>query len=189
VRPRGLTPLEFYGRHLFDEPLIHQSLSLGILEVLKWHERQCNAIREHPEGHSYEEYQKELLTKDAVFLDFFRTKFVYGGKKVDMSVIWEALPLIPSHPYYQGESAKPHRMPVNGVMFEFAMFLIKTRTFELHEELGPFHDEFMPKAPEELAEQLLMFEHFLSDFHQYGALPDFDPGELVEGTLNAGGDD
>jgi hypothetical protein len=86
-RPPGLTPLEFYGHLFLFEPPVREVLNRWILRILNWYEVACRRVRGSDADPDFETttekyyaYQRSVLEKDIVFLDFLRTKF-YDNKK------------------------------------------------------------------------------------------------------------
>jgi hypothetical protein len=204
-RGEGKTPLEFCIGHVFDDPPLFQSLSNSIVQVLRDHEEATKLRRERVTLDSDPEELKELLKMDMVFVDFLRTKFDYHGAKVnflqavdDPANIWRHFPLLPTDEVFQESGTNPHRVPVNGAPFDLAVFLIKSQMFEVADGLGPFAAKYLPRIPEDIAEDILRFQDMLMDsetsdrlllkFWELTEISDIDPMELTIAESTGSGD-
>jgi hypothetical protein len=129
----GLTPLEFYGDFLFDEPTVSDGFCNRILNVLTKIANRGNQLRnrEDPETKrlvrdDVKRYQHTVIEADLPFFDFLQAKRVNGEAAI--SRILECFPLEIKE---ITERSLPPRALLNGFILEFAKLWGKTDLFAL----------------------------------------------------------
>jgi hypothetical protein len=109
-RPPGLTPLEFYGRFLLEEPAVSDRFNGQVLRILRLVDSEQERLIATVSQDDYLDYQKILTEKAIILLDFLRTEFPFEGGIVDMRILYELLPLIPTDPIFSTvKEAAGHR--------------------------------------------------------------------------------
>jgi hypothetical protein len=128
----------------------------------------------------YLRYQHILAEKAIIVIDFMRTRFEFGGKTVDMRVLSELIPLIPTDPIFltfQGRC----RAPLNGAIAVFANFLVMTVIFDLDGEPGPLDDAFRSYTSEGIVEAS-KYQQLINDFYKCTTLV---TGKRIEDILTS----
>jgi hypothetical protein len=172
-RPPGLTPLELYGHLLLFDPPAREALNRGILGILNWYEMACRPIRRSDADPDFETttekyymYQRAVLEKDVVFLDFLRTKFYYNEEEpsADMRVVAKSFPLDPTHDFfYRCETTTKYRVPLNGAIAAFTDLWTNAGFFEFPSDRSPMCDEEAASVPD-LALQVTNYLRLTRDF-------------------------
>jgi hypothetical protein len=144
ARTLGLTPLEFFGHYLLFDPAPSDALNHKILGILNFHDEHCNEVRHEkivPDSdEAHFAYQRRLFDREAVILDFFRTKFPFGPEMVDMGAMRRAVPLPPGDSYYV-ECPEPRRRAVmNGAIVEFLILVTEGDLFTDQFGFNPLFD-------------------------------------------------
>jgi hypothetical protein len=137
VRPKGLTPLEKFGRYLLDEPALSDALNREIMFVLEFLANYAHEVRVRRGVRDYMEYQRRVMNIDQIFFEFFRTRIEYGGIFGDMALATKAVPLAPFDDFFRtgrtpaGRSLRRPRAAVNGGPLWFVKFWMESDIFQL----------------------------------------------------------
>jgi hypothetical protein len=140
-RPLGLTPLEFYGRFLLEDPPLSDRFNGQMLRILRMIDREQKRLMASVSQDDYLHYQKILTEKAIIVFDFLRTEFPFEGEMVDMRVLSKFLPLKPTDPILWTLQRRC-RVPLNGAIIAFANFLSTTCIFDLADGTSPLFTDF-----------------------------------------------
>jgi hypothetical protein len=141
----GMSPLELYGRRLFDEPPLSDALCLAIQEVLLWCEKASNAVRDKfaAKGNGdelYVQFQQDIIRADAKVFNLLRTQFAVGWfdthrpdramKVVGIDQLRHLIGMEGGNQYFL-KLPVAWRTPLNGFGAWFAAFMNDSRQFWL----------------------------------------------------------
>ena len=170
-QPAGKTPLELYNHLLLDEPPMSDALCHDILRVIKFDHNMTSVLRDPGPDASPEEFyelQRAALKSDLGYMEFLRSKFLYAGREVDMSVTPDALALCPSDEFFRTAEQK-YRVALNGHAMEFYLFNQDCQRFQFDNAAVSYLQTHVPVMRYE--KSILDYERFQKDFKQKATVP------------------
>jgi hypothetical protein len=144
----GMSPLEIYGRRLFDEPPLSDAFCLDIQDVILWCEKRSNRVRNDyaTQGNDvavYRKFQQAIIDADAKIFNLLRTQFMVSFferqtsrpvvKDFGCDRLRELIPMDGGNDYFQ-KLPVAWRAALNGFGPWFAAFLHDSNMFYLSKD-------------------------------------------------------
>jgi serine/threonine protein kinase len=141
-RDMAMTPLERFGWCLIEEPARSDALNHHIMQIIRaWHSH-ANVVRESVSNPS-NNWEREVVTRNLVFLDFLRARTAHDDDG-HMDIIQKTEKTFPVFPTYQRPDGSPPFPPtLNGHIFKFWNFVLRSDFSEFHTEYAPLQP-FVP---------------------------------------------
>lgn len=132
-KPAGKTPLEFYNHFLYAEPHVSDDLNRSIVNIVKYVSSKAEnlwvLLEESRNAKEFYDMQEKIFRKEVILFEFLRSKFKYGDNaSCDMSVIEDALPLVPTDKFFKTSNKRYHQT-LNGHKLAFLKFWLESEMF------------------------------------------------------------